>query len=133
MATGGDSVKSGCDGTLDYKNVCSICLENFRDPYNLPCEHFFCGICLIGYLKKCLIQEGEDKNTCPCPLCRTKILVSNYTMVELDDVRKLRQLSFSRMDVENESRSYSCEPCKRGDNNVQATHFCNDCAELLCA
>lgn len=134
MATGGDSVRT--ELTLDYTNICCICLEHFRDPYNLPCAHCFCGICLIGYLKKCLIKEGEDKNTFPCPLCRTKMLVSNYTKVELDDVRQLGQLSFLRMDIENESKKPDeryCETCKRGGDSVPATHFCSDCGERLCA
>ncbi|XP_053402657.1 E3 ubiquitin-protein ligase TRIM33-like [Mercenaria mercenaria] len=133
MAEGGQATESRTV-TETCKQTCSICLDIFRKPHTLPCDHKFCALCLIGYLQKCLNTEGKD--IFPCPLCRSEIRVSNYRKVKNEDVTKLDLLSFSQISVENESRKEfndSCEPCKRGKDNVKATNFCSDCNESLCA
>ena len=44
---------------------CAVCIEPFRDPRALPCQHGFCRDCLEQ-----LAGSSEDKNTLECPTCR---------------------------------------------------------------
>ncbi|XP_060586180.1 uncharacterized protein LOC132741929 [Ruditapes philippinarum] len=136
MAEGGHTSDS-VSGLQDCKDTCSICLELIREPRFLPCEHRFCASCLIGYIDKCFTSGNSD--VIPCPLCRAEIHVSNYTKAkssEVDDISKLDLLSFSNVTSENESRRVIddiCQPCKRGNENVKATHFCSECSECICS
>lgn len=47
------------------EKMCSICCENFHNPIMLACTHFFCGNCLIRWMRM-----GTEKQ---CPECRAPI------------------------------------------------------------
>lgn len=54
---------------------CSICLEQFKQPKRLPCQHIFCQQCLEDHVKNTLTQDrkGSTGNATvhiACPLCR---------------------------------------------------------------
>ena len=42
---------------------CSVCLSVVKKPSSLPCNHFYCGVCLDRIFAQC---EGR------CPQCRKK-------------------------------------------------------------
>ena len=60
---------------LDFY-ICDVCLENMteRNPKVLSCLHNFCTECLIKVMK-----EG----TIECPTCRSKTIVPNGDVTEL--------------------------------------------------
>jgi SNF2 family DNA or RNA helicase len=45
--------------------TCPICYENYSNPIMLKCTHFFCGECLIGWMR-----SGTERM---CPECRAPI------------------------------------------------------------
>uniref|UniRef100_A0A3Q0SGL1 Tripartite motif containing 35-13 n=1 Tax=Amphilophus citrinellus TaxID=61819 RepID=A0A3Q0SGL1_AMPCI len=44
--------------------TCTVCLDIFKDPVVLPCNHSFCNICLQTW--------WSDKSVCECPVCKRK-------------------------------------------------------------
>ncbi|KAM9391980.1 nuclear factor 7, brain-like [Pholidichthys leucotaenia] len=60
---------------------CSVCLETFRDPVSLGCNHSFCSSCLQKF--------WEQTKTRNCPICRRKSskehLLVNFVLKELAD------------------------------------------------
>ncbi|KAM7017906.1 nuclear factor 7, ovary-like [Tautogolabrus adspersus] len=60
---------------------CHVCLETFRDPVSLSCNHSFCSTCL----QTCW-EQAENKN---CPICKRTSLIDvsevNLTLKELAD------------------------------------------------
>ncbi|WAR04684.1 TRIM3-like protein [Mya arenaria] len=60
---------------------CSICLEPFRQPRALPCEHVFCCSCLVQHVDATHVRR-RDHIEVSCPLCRN--LVSIKARAEFD-------------------------------------------------
>lgn len=50
---------------------CSICLEQYKDPKRLPCEHIFCKDCLTNHVTK-NFNTRHFHSFVTCPLCRTE-------------------------------------------------------------
>ncbi|XP_060615435.2 E3 ubiquitin-protein ligase TRIM7-like [Anolis sagrei] len=67
---------AGCDARDPVENLCeeatcSICLEYFKDPVSLECEHNFCRHCVT----QCWEKSGNSETS--CPQCRKEVLQSN--------------------------------------------------------
>ena len=56
---------------LQKEATCSICLDLFKEPKKLPCDHVYCKECLKGLV---LHSNGENFT---CPMCRTDTQVPN--------------------------------------------------------
>ncbi|XP_067680203.1 serine/threonine-protein kinase fray2-like [Haliotis asinina] len=57
--------------TLDSELQCSICNELFVQATSLNCAHAFCALCISQWMK-------TSQN---CPMCRTKIISKNRSLV----------------------------------------------------
>ena len=71
-------------------NICSICLDNFKNPITQPCGHTFCTDCFNE-----LIKHRTSNAAIKCPLCRQNILstekdLSYYRNAELLRRKELR-------------------------------------------
>uniref|UniRef100_A0A672Y336 Tripartite motif containing 35-12 n=1 Tax=Sphaeramia orbicularis TaxID=375764 RepID=A0A672Y336_9TELE len=65
---------------VEHFLTCPVCLETFRDPVSLSCNHSFCLICLKKFW-----TEKENRT---CPVCRRKSskgLLVNFALKELAD------------------------------------------------
>uniref|UniRef100_A0A8C6T9C9 RING-type domain-containing protein n=1 Tax=Neogobius melanostomus TaxID=47308 RepID=A0A8C6T9C9_9GOBI len=72
---------------FDNMLTCKLCLDTFKDPVTLGCDHSFCLSCL---------QKNWDQNkTENCPVCRRSSskdhLVVNQTLKEMSDSFTQRQ------------------------------------------
>ncbi len=54
---------------LENEVTCSLCLDLFKQPKKLPCDHVYCRDCLRGLALRSL------NATISCPECRTETQV----------------------------------------------------------
>ncbi|XP_055355465.1 LOW QUALITY PROTEIN: RING finger protein nhl-1-like [Paramacrobiotus metropolitanus] len=69
-ATGGGGLPHPGSAQLEALMTCCICMDRFRVPKMLPCQHSFCGHCLEGLY-------DWVKRQIKCPECRTEHHCSN--------------------------------------------------------
>ncbi|KAL8213103.1 UNVERIFIED_CONTAM: hypothetical protein K2H54_060729 [Gekko kuhli] len=98
--------------------TCPICLEFFREPVTLACEHNFCRSCILQSLAK-------SPTSTLCPLCKRTFhredLKPNYSMAGFSQlINLLRYLE------EADGRGV----CQRHQEPL--TLFCKDSEVLLC-
>ena len=57
------------------EKCCAVCLDSFKNPLLLPCNHVFCTSCLISWMQ-------HNHNT--CPECRSTIELRNLVAIVKD-------------------------------------------------
>ncbi|XP_050403664.1 E3 ubiquitin-protein ligase TRIM56-like [Patella vulgata] len=106
------------------KSVCSICLNDFKQPKIIDCDHTFCFTCLEDYTNKV-----SSNNRFPCPLCRHDVHIPEGGLGEFK----------SNLDIDIEQELVSdicteeippCDVCKTG---VNSEFKCEDCEQYLCS
>jgi len=76
MATGGPS-EHPTSSSIDDLLECPICLQTYRDPKCLDCQHTFCHDCLVNY-QAATARTFFTTNSIQCPSCRqTSNLLNN--------------------------------------------------------
>uniref|UniRef100_A0A8C6UY22 Uncharacterized protein n=1 Tax=Neogobius melanostomus TaxID=47308 RepID=A0A8C6UY22_9GOBI len=102
--------------------TCPVCLDTFKEPVSLGCNHSFCSSCLQNYWDK--------HNTKNCPVCRRK---SSKDFPEVNFALKQLSLSFKA-----EEGVCSKRPRTEAEEGVCSKHpsvpalFCLDEARALC-
>ncbi|KAK6167668.1 hypothetical protein SNE40_021640 [Patella caerulea] len=94
--------------------ICSICLNDFKQPKILDCKHSFCLICLEDYINKITTD-----NHFPCPLCRRDIIIPDGGVNEFEINYQLEAEDVSE-----------CDACKSG---ISSEFRCEDCQQYLCS
>ena len=116
---------------------CSVCMNSFTDPKQLPCLHSFCLHCLNGILR----TSGRDDVIC-CPECRRESRVptsgnlndlpTNFRINSLLDVLAIKECSTTGVKCGNcDKRSaqslycfqccvFWCDDCITGHNMMRA-------------
>jgi len=129
MATAGESSLKICDITS-----CSICLEKFKEPKVLPCNHTFCLECLDNY---CEDKDPGEETT--CPLCKQVFSIPSGGVRDLPDnsfIHQLLQVNSVRptitTGVQESDRPISCEWCSDNEAAVKATSYCIECDQHIC-
>ncbi|XP_061574583.1 nuclear factor 7, brain-like [Cololabis saira] len=94
---------------------CHVCLETFKDPVSLGCNHNFCSKCLKKFW-----EEAKNRN---CPICKRKSskddFAVNFSLKELAD-------SFAETQT---GESY--EVCKKHPGTTPL--FCRDEQRTVCS
>ncbi|XP_068091095.1 E3 ubiquitin-protein ligase TRIM11-like [Hyperolius riggenbachi] len=103
---------------------CSICLDLYTDPVNLPCGHNFCHRCICHVLKVQALSGNYS-----CPECREKfesrpVLQRNVTL------RKILAAFQAEKPTGQSSWEFFCTYCT--DSPVAAVKACLLCKSLLC-
>ena len=70
------------------EKTCSICLEDPKDPLDLPCGHSFCEGCLEEWRSRYGVEEEMRRK---CPICRARIPPSKEMVASLQSVRAQKQ------------------------------------------
>ena len=68
--------------------TCGICLEDSKDPLNLPCGHSFCDGCLGEWRSRYGVEQEMRKK---CPICRARIPPSKEMVETLEGLRAQKQ------------------------------------------
>ena len=129
--------------------MCSVCLEEFRDPKLLPCCHTFCTECLEGLVTKRQEPTIPTFRTIPplssrlntetrkvqdeitCPQCRARhvlpsqggvyALLADYTVIQEQEKCQWQSV------LEKKNRCGVCE------HDGVTVSFCEDCESFLCS
>lgn len=110
---------------LEHEVSCSMCLEIFKDPKQLPCLHSFCLACL-NHLASSRAENGKIK----CPVCTRETAVPECGTLEslpcsfyLNGL--LEVLATKRCDTSK----VSCGNC---DRTSQESSYCFECGKFWC-
>ncbi|XP_064596360.1 E3 ubiquitin-protein ligase TRIM39-like [Liolophura sinensis] len=122
--------------------ICSICLETFRKPVMLPCQHSFCRECIDSYADKFKhVQTDESSGSTgyedvhqliACPVCRAPTSLGTEGVAGLPPNFHLAEIveRFSS-GVNIEDDIPYCSLCEEG-NHVRAVKFCTNCGVFYC-
>ena len=80
------------------EKTCGICLEDSKDPQNLPCGHSFCDGCLGGWRSRYGVDEEMRRK---CHICRARIPPSKEMVTNLLTCRAHKQ----KLEDENHTSS----------------------------
>jgi len=72
------------DSVTDDADICCICLDNFKLPLLLSCQHKFCYLCI----------KAVYHLTAKCPLCRNNINNDSIEKVSLTSSFKLPDITW---------------------------------------
>lgn len=149
----GGASETGAANQIDGEELvdkflqCALCLEQYKEPKVLPCQHSFCCECLTNY-----ITARGVRGSLPCPLCQadTKIpgnkvenFPTNFMITNLLEhvSQKVKESTSGRSKKEQQNQSQSksilefpvcetdtCDLCD-GEN---VDSFCEMCSTWLC-
>ena len=103
MAAHLDSTPATGDAPAVSDRTCGICLEDSKDPLNLPCGHSFCGGCLGGWRSRYGVNEEMRRK---CPTCRARIPPSKEMVTSLLTYRAAKQRYENNNDTDTSSEDY---------------------------
>lgn len=117
---------------LEKEVTCPLCLDIFKEPKKLPCDHVYCRQCIEKLANRSLDAFLS------CPECRTATEVPNGEVTNFSTAYLFNRLveAFQRVDLEvkQDSNSVSAAQearCKDHDTE-QLVLYCETCQMLLC-
>ncbi|KAI1731855.1 NHL repeat domain-containing protein [Ditylenchus destructor] len=114
--------------------TCSICLERYRSPKLLPCQHTFCLPCLDNYADVSL-------RTLKCPECRAEHFIDPYegmkTLPTNLTLAAFLEIHLEASDENSEQlqayiQRYNLERCRVCDEKAEL-EFCPHCEKKTCS
>ncbi|RUS92077.1 hypothetical protein EGW08_000101 [Elysia chlorotica] len=122
--------------------ICPLCLEQFKSPKVLPCQHTFCLECIRSYV----VARGLD-NTIPCPLCKEIANIpnndvskfkNNFMIVSLlqfveNTATKAESPTANNLDIVLNNSQASEDGCGACGETTPMTSFCPVCLLWLCS
>ncbi|XP_064596223.1 probable E3 ubiquitin-protein ligase MID2 [Liolophura sinensis] len=121
--------------------TCSICMETYRQPVILPCQHSFCRECIHLYADKSKsVQTDETSDSTgsedihqqiACPVCRASTSLGREGVAGLPPNFHLAEIveKFSAVKVEDDAPY--CSLCEE-ENPAKAVKFCTNCGVFYC-
>ncbi|XP_064616326.1 probable E3 ubiquitin-protein ligase MID2 [Liolophura sinensis] len=127
---------------LEKMPICPICLETFRKPVMLPCQHSLCRECIGLYADKCKSGQTDEAysstgsedvpQVIPCPVCRAPTSLGREGVAGLPVNHQVAELvgSFAS-DLRVDDNIPCCSVCEE-ENKPRAVKFCSTCCLLYC-
>ena len=105
--------------------TCSVCMQLYTNPKQLPCLHIFCLQCLNN-LARTSAHYGKIK----CPLCQREVAVpESGTLETLPNCFHMKNLLDILAIKECNNAKVTCENCKR---KSEETAYCFHCGKFWC-
>ncbi|XP_070568780.1 tripartite motif-containing protein 3-like [Ptychodera flava] len=95
--------------------LCAICIQRFKSPKILPCQHTFCELCLTEWVK-------ANNGQLICPTCKNQWPLPSGGVPAITSNRFLNDLLEVISEVSPGRSDRACEWCKK-----EAKHWCGDC------
>ncbi|EJK77543.1 hypothetical protein THAOC_00620 [Thalassiosira oceanica] len=99
------------------ETTCGICLEEPKDPLNLPCGHSFCGGCLDEWRSRYGVKEEMRRK---CPICRARIPPSKEMVSSLLSIRARKKRLEDKGETSSEYYHDVCQDIARAEEDVGA-------------
>ncbi|EJK77780.1 hypothetical protein THAOC_00366 [Thalassiosira oceanica] len=103
--------------TVVTETTCGICLEESKDPLNLPCGHSFCDGCLDGWRSRYKVEEEMRRR---CPICRARIPPSKEMVALLLTLQKDKLKLEVSNNTSSERYHRTCGLLKEAEERVGA-------------
>ena len=114
---------------LKEELTCPLCLEIFKDPKRLPCEHVFCRQCLHSLALRSI------SGSISCPECRRNIPVPNFDVSIFStphQINRLKEIYEKNLEViEIEQVTPQPATCKVHKSQTLEL-YCETCESLVC-
>ncbi|XP_071854361.1 uncharacterized protein [Apostichopus japonicus] len=105
--------------------LCSVCLNQFKEPKLLPCLHRYCRDCL-----NTVIQASQD-GTVKCPLCQQDYVIPENGIDDFKtDFHMKSMLEFVIMQKAFENENV--KQCVSCSENAKVCAYCFKCRDFLC-
>ena len=115
---------------IQQRLTCSVCLDRFKQPKLLPCQHTFC-------LSPCLINLSDSYNRrIKCPECRTVHVLPNqgaHAFPNNITIMGFLDLDLTNVQRENENNNVLPGKCSQCLNKRENLIKCLDCSKFFCA
>ena len=124
MAEGHDQVRQ----VLEKEVTCPLCLDLFKDPKKLPCDHVYCKECLRGLALRSL------NATISCPECRTLTQIPGNDVNNFPTAFHFNRLieAFQQVQVRVETDSPNTTEICRIHPTQPLAIYCETCKKQLC-
>ena len=106
--------------SLENLVECALCLEGYKTPRGLPCQHCFCEDCLKQHISKISKPGG----TFQCPSCRQEVDIPKEGVAGFPVSFTLNKLQ----DTLHKLSKQKCNNCEKSGT----TKMCSECENLLC-
>ncbi len=127
---------SSSGGSREDLFSCLLCVESFRKPKILDCQHAFCEQCLQLYYKTYDVILYEDHGVfVPCPTCRQMTRVPSGGLVGLDHHKyndRLGELK-RKMSTISSASVQKCDVCVFKTRLEESEFYCSKCTLNFCS
>ncbi|EJK54979.1 hypothetical protein THAOC_25346 [Thalassiosira oceanica] len=97
--------------------TCGICLEEPKDPLDLPCGHSFCDGCINEWRSRYGVEEGMRRK---CPICRARIPPSREMVTSLHSYRAHKQNLEDINETSSEHYQVTCKLLQVAEERIGA-------------
>ena len=105
--------------------TCSVCMQLYTNPKQLPCLHIFCLQCLDNFARTSA-RGGKIK----CPLCQREVAVpESGTLETLPNCFHMKNLLDILAIKECDTAKVTCENCERKSEEAA---YCFHCGKFWC-
>ena len=113
---------------LEKEVTCSLCLDLFKDPKKLPCDHVYCKECLRGLALRSL------NATISCPECRTLIQIPGNDVINFPTAFRVNRLieAFQQVQVRVETDSPNTSGICHTHPTQPLALYCETCKKQVC-
>ena len=99
------------------EQTCGICLEDSKDPLDLPCGHSFCDGCLDEWRSRYGVKEEMRRK---CPICRARIPPSKEMVATLQCLRAKKQRMEDDNDTSSKHYHVTCQFLEEAEEKIGA-------------
>ena len=113
---------------LEKEVTCALCLDLFKEPKKLPCDHVYCKECLRGLALRSL------NATISCPECRTLTQVSGNDVSNFPTAFRVNRLieAFQQVQIRVETDSPNVGEMCQVHPTQPLVIYCETCKKQLC-